>query len=64
MFFIFYVIYYYYDKRKGVFTLKKLGTITVSVFENEDKHTDFRIETDDENVLPVSYVIEDTLKFY
>ena len=47
-----------------MFTLKKLGTITVSVFENENKHTDFHIETDSEDVLPVSYVIEDTLKFY
>ena len=38
--------------------------ITVSVFKNEDNQTDFRIETDDESVLPVSYVIEDTLKLY
>lgn len=51
-------------KRKGVFTLKRLGTITVSVFEKDDKHTDFCVETDDEDVLPVSYIIEDTLKLY
>ena len=51
-------------KRKGGFTLKRLGTITVSVFERDDKRTDFCVETDDEDVLPVSYIIEDTLKLY
>lgn len=44
--------------------MKKLGTITVSVFEDDDKRTDFRVETDDEDVLPVFYVIENTLKLY
>ena len=62
---MFSMLYYIgYSKRKGGFTLKKLGTITVSVFKGEDNHTDFHIETDDESVLPVSYVIEDTLKLY
>ncbi len=51
-------------KGKGVFILKKLGTITVSVFKGDDNITDFRIETDNDSVLPVSYVIEDTLKLY
>lgn len=51
-------------KRKGGFTLEKLGTITVSVFKNDDNITDFHIETDNDSVLPVSYVIEDTLKLY
>ena len=51
-------------KRKEVFTLEKLGTITVSVFKGEDNNTNFHIETDNDTVLPVSYVIEDTLKLY
>jgi len=44
--------------------LKKLGTITVSVFKDDDNHTDFHVETDNDSILPVSYVIEDTLKLY
>lgn len=44
--------------------MKKIGTITVSVFRNDDNKTDFQIQTDNENILPVSYVIEDTLKKY
>lgn len=44
--------------------MKKLGTVTVSVFKNEDNQTDFCVEADNDNVLPVSYVIEDTLKLY
>ena len=50
------------DKRNGVFTLQQLGTITVSVFKSNDNIIDFRVETDNDDVLPVSYVIEDTLK--
>lgn len=64
IFYFLYVIVSIICKRKGVFTLKKLGTITVSVFKSDDNITDFRIETDNDNVLPVSYVIEDTLKLY
>ncbi len=47
-----------------MFNLKKLGTVTVSVFKTDNNNTDFRIETDNDSVLPVSYVIEDTLKLY
>lgn len=47
-----------------MFILKKLGTVTVSVFKSDNNNTNFRIETDNDSVLPVSYVIEDTLKFY
>lgn len=50
-------------KKRGV-TLKKLGTITVSVFKDKNNRTKFRVETDTEDILPVSYVIEDTLKLY
>lgn len=44
---------------------KKSGTITVSVYKSKisDK-THFEIESDCEDVLPVSYVIEDTLYLY
>lgn len=59
-----YVILLIIYKRKGGFTLEKLGTVTVSVFKSDNNTTNFRIETDNDNVLPVSYVIEDTLKFY
>lgn len=51
-------------ERKEVFILKKLGTVTVSVFKTDNNNTDFCIETDNDSVLPVSYVIEDTLKLY
>lgn len=41
-----------------------IGTVTVSVFRDENQSISFEVITDDENVLPVSYVIEDTLKLY
>lgn len=44
--------------------MNKIGTVTISVFKTKDDSTSFEIETDNDNVLPVSYVIEDTLKFY
>ena len=50
-------------RKRGVI-LEKLGTITVSVFKNAENVTDFCIETDNDNVFRVSYVIEDTLKLY
>ena len=53
----------YLQKKRGVY-MEKIGTITVSVFRNENNQTDFQIQTDNENILPVSYVIEDTLKKY
>ncbi len=43
--------------------MNKIGTITVSVFQSEDKNTtSFDVKTDNDNVEQVSYVIEDTLK--
>lgn len=43
----------------------KYGTITVSVFKSNEKNTtSFEIETDNENVEQISYIIEDTLKSY
>ena len=44
--------------------MQQIGTITISVFRDTDNNTDFYIKTDNDDVLPVSYVIEDTLKFY
>lgn len=44
--------------------MNKIGTVTVSVFKNADNSTSFKIETDNDIILPVSYVIEDTLKMY
>ena len=45
-------------------TGKKCGTITVSVYRDEEGHSYFKILADTEEVLPVSYVIEDTLYLY
>ncbi len=44
---------------------KKCGTVTVSVYkeENSGSHI-FHIQSDNEDVLPVSYVIEDVLSLY
>lgn len=43
---------------------KKCGTITVSVYTDRSHHHFFEIESDNDDVLPVSYVIEDTLSLY
>ena len=61
-----------YRREKGVIILKKstsnvrkCGTVTVSVYK--DTSTDrpiFKINSDNDEVLPVSYVIEDTLYLY
>lgn len=50
------------EKEDQIWT--KYGTVTVSVFKSDDNITSFEVETDDDKVLPVSYVIEDTLKLY
>ncbi len=44
--------------------LKKCGTITVSVYKDMSNHPHFKIQSDTDDVLPVSYVIEDTLYLY
>lgn len=44
--------------------MEKLGKIIISVYKDDNNHTNFQIETDNEDILPVSYVIEDTLKMY
>jgi hypothetical protein len=41
-----------------------IGTVTISVFKDEKNDVNFKINIDNDDVLPVSYVIEDTLKLY
>ena len=41
-----------------------IGTVTSSVFKDEKNEVNFKINIDNDDVLPVSYVIEDTLKLY
>lgn len=44
---------------------KKCGTVTVSVYKDEFSGSHiFYIKTDTDDVLPVSYVIEDVLSLY
>lgn len=44
---------------------KKCGTITVSVYKETNSHSPiFHVQSDNEDVLPVSYVIEDILTLY
>ena len=44
---------------------KKCGTITVSVYKNDiNNNYFFYVKSSNENILPVSYVIEDTLYLY
>ena len=41
-----------------------IGTVTISVFKDEKNEVNFKINIDNDDVLPVSYVIEDTIKLY
>lgn len=41
-----------------------VGTVTISVFKDEKNDVNFKINIENDDVLPVSYVIEDTLKLY
>ena len=41
-----------------------IGTVTISVFKDEKNEVNFKINIDNDDVLAVSYVIEDTLKLY
>ena len=41
-----------------------IGTVTISVFKDEKNEVNFKINIDNDDILPVSYVIEDTLKLY
>lgn len=59
-----YMCYIISRVQKGGEIMNKIGTVTISVYKCNDDSTSFEIKTDNENVLPVSYVIEDTLKYY
>ena len=54
----------FYTKEKGGDFVKEIGVVTVSVFRTYDNKINFEVHTNNEDVLPVSYVIEDTLKKY
>ena len=43
---------------------KKCGTVTVSVYTDDSNNHFFDIKSDSDDVLPVSYVIEDILTLY
>lgn len=43
---------------------KAVGTITISVYKPDYLSTSFEIKADNEDILPVMYVIEDVLKKY
>ena len=62
---------YNYAKDKGGNILdsskssnKKCGTVTVSVYRDNYNRPFFKIQSDTDDVLPVSYVIEDALYLY
>lgn len=44
---------------------KKIGTVFVHIYkESETNSPFFFIESENQDVLPISYVVEDTLKMY
>lgn len=49
---------------KSELNVRKCGTVTVSVYKDASNHPIFKINSDNDEVLPVSYVIEDTLYLY
>ena len=44
--------------------MQKLGAVIVSIYKTENNKMYFEVKADNDDVLPVSYVIEDTLKLY
>ena len=42
----------------------KIGTISVSVYKNNSGTSSFSINVENDNVIQMSYVIEDALKMY
>ena len=44
--------------------MQKVGTVTVTVYKSEHDNTHFKVESDNDNVIPVQEVIEDVLKLY
>ena len=45
--------------------MNKIGTVTVSVFKSDDKiTTSFDVKSDNDDVVQISYIVEDALKSY
>ena len=45
--------------------MNKIGTVTVTVFQSINKNnTAFKVETDNEDIEQITYVIEDALNSY
>lgn len=44
---------------------KKVGTVSVHMYKESKTNTPFfYVESENQDVLPISYVVEDTLKMY
>lgn len=53
------------DKSAAHIMGKKCGTVTVSIYKEQTSNSPiFYVKADNEDVLPVSYVIEDILSLY
>lgn len=44
--------------------VKEIGEIKISVYKNEDGNSFFYIKPNDETLLPIVDILEDTLKLY
>ena len=66
-----YVILFLLLKKRGVFmdtddiVGEEIGCVSIHMYKETTSNLPlFRINTDSDNVLPLSYIIEDILKFY
>jgi len=66
LFNFYHVIFYsscFFEKK--VLKLNKIGTVTVSIYKSDDKNTtSFDVKSDNEDVIQISYIVEDALKSY
>ena len=45
--------------------MNKIDTVTVSVFKSDNKNTtSFDVKSDNDDVVQISYIVEDALKSY
>ena len=52
-------------KKGGVkMVAKEIGEIKITVYKNEDGYSFFYIKPNDETLLPIVDILEDTLKLY
>ena len=49
---------------KEVLTAKEVGEIKITVYKNDDGYSFFYIKPNDEKLLPIVDILEDTLKLY